>query len=45
MLAIFGMGGGEIILSLVGLLLLFGAKKMPELAKGLKQGIREFDDF
>ncbi|MDB6054029.1 MAG: Sec-independent protein translocase TatE [Verrucomicrobiales bacterium] len=42
MLAIFGMGGGEIILILVVVLLLFGAKKMPELAKGLGQGIREF---
>jgi sec-independent protein translocase protein TatA len=42
MLAIFGMGGGEIILILVVVLLLFGAKKMPELARGLGQGIREF---
>ncbi len=42
MLAIFNLGGGEIILILTGALLLFGGKKLPELAKGLGQGIREF---
>ncbi len=42
MLAVFGMGGGEIVLILAVVLLLFGAKKLPELAKGLGQGIREF---
>jgi sec-independent protein translocase protein TatA len=42
MLAIFNLGGGEIILILAGALLLFGGKKLPELAKGLGQGIREF---
>ena len=42
MLAIFNLGGGEIILVLAGALLLFGGKKLPELAKGLGQGIREF---
>jgi sec-independent protein translocase protein TatA len=42
MLAVFGLGGGEIILVLAGALLLFGGKKLPELAKGLGQGIREF---
>jgi sec-independent protein translocase protein TatA len=41
-LAIFNVGGGEIILILAGALLLFGGKKLPELAKGLGQGIREF---
>jgi sec-independent protein translocase protein TatA len=40
--AIFNLGGGEIILILAGALLLFGGKKLPELAKGLGQGIREF---
>ena len=40
--ALFGMGGGEIVLILAVVLLLFGAKKLPELAKGLGQGIREF---
>jgi sec-independent protein translocase protein TatA len=42
MFAIFNLGGGEIILILAGALLLFGGKKLPELAKGLGQGIREF---
>jgi len=32
----------EIILILVVCLILFGAKKLPELARGLGQGIREF---
>jgi len=42
MLAIFSLGGTEIILILAIALLLFGGKKLPELAKGLGQGIREF---
>jgi len=42
MLAIFNVGGGEIILILAIVLILFGAKKLPELAKGLGQGIKEF---
>ena len=33
--------GGEIILILVAVLLLFGANKIPELARGLGKGIRE----
>ena len=42
MLGLFNLGGGEIILILAIILILFGAKKLPELAKGLGQGIREF---
>ena len=42
MLAIFNLGGGEIILVLAIVLILFGAKKLPELARGLGQGIKEF---
>src|SRR5258708_12203078 len=42
MLAIFNLGGGEIILILAIVLILFGAKKLPQLAKGLGQGIKEF---
>lgn len=38
----FGLGTGEIILILLVILVLFGAKKIPEFAKGLGQGIREF---
>jgi sec-independent protein translocase protein TatA len=36
------LGGWEIVLILAVVLLLFGARKLPELAKGLGQGIREF---
>ena len=35
-------GGGELVIVLVILLLLFGAKRIPQLAKGLGTGIREF---
>jgi len=41
-LAILGMGGGEMVLVFAVILVLFGAKKIPEFAKGLGQGIREF---
>lgn len=41
---LFSIGGPEIILILFVILLLFGAKKIPELAKGLGKGIREFKD-
>ena len=36
------MCGGEIIVVLLAALLLFGADKMPEIAKGLAKGMREF---
>ncbi|HCX74156.1 MAG TPA: twin-arginine translocase TatA/TatE family subunit, partial [Algoriphagus sp.] len=36
------MGGGSIILIILVILLLFGAKRIPELARGLGRGIREF---
>jgi sec-independent protein translocase protein TatA len=36
------LGGWEIVLILAVVLLLFGARKLPELAKGLGQGIKEF---
>jgi sec-independent protein translocase protein TatA len=35
-------GGPEMIIALVIVLLLFGAKRIPELAKGLGSGVREF---
>lgn len=38
------LGTPEIILIVVALLLLFGGKKIPELARGLGKGIREFKD-
>ena len=36
------LGFGEILVILFIVLLLFGAKRLPELAKGLGQGMREF---
>jgi len=39
-----GLGGGEIFLLLVVILLLFGAKRIPDLARGLGKGIKEFKD-
>jgi len=42
MLAAFGLGGMEVVLILAVVLILFGAKKIPELAKGLGSGIKEF---
>jgi sec-independent protein translocase protein TatA len=41
-LAVFGLGGGELLLVLGAVLILFGAKKIPEFAKGLGQGMKEF---
>jgi sec-independent protein translocase protein TatA len=39
-----GIGGQELIIILIVFLLFFGAKKIPELARGLGKGIREFKD-
>ena len=41
-IALFGMGPGELMLLLAVLILLFGAKKLPELAKGLGKSVTEF---
>lgn len=38
------LGGGEIVLIIFVMLLLFGAKGIPNIAKGLGKGIREFKD-
>jgi len=42
MLGVLGLGGGELVLVLVVVLVLFGAKRIPEFAKGLGKGINEF---
>jgi len=42
MLAVLGLGGWEVVLIFAVILLLFGAKKLPELARGLGSGIKEF---
>ncbi len=44
LLEFLNMGGGEIMLIGIAILLLFGGKKLPELARGLGKGIREFKD-
>jgi sec-independent protein translocase protein TatA len=38
----FGLGTQEIILIALVILVLFGAKKIPELMQGLGKGIKEF---
>jgi sec-independent protein translocase protein TatA len=38
------LGGPEIFLIVLFVLIFFGAKKIPELARGLGKGIREFKD-
>ena len=40
----FGLGTGELIFIAVVILIFFGARKIPEFARGLGQGIREFKD-
>ena len=37
-------GGGEWILILLAILLLFGGKKIPELMRGIGKGIKEFNN-
>ena len=39
-----GLGGGEILIISLVLLLMFGGKKIPELMKGLGKGMKEFKD-
>lgn len=38
----FGLGTSELLLILLVILLLFGAKRLPELARSLGKGIQEF---
>jgi len=38
----FGLGFGEMVLIFAVMLLLFGAKRLPELASGMGKGIRDF---
>ncbi|MBX2889256.1 MAG: twin-arginine translocase TatA/TatE family subunit [Ferruginibacter sp.] len=37
-------GGSEWLLILLGVLVLFGGRKIPELMRGVGKGIREFND-
>jgi sec-independent protein translocase protein TatA len=42
---LFGLpGGGEWVIIVIIVLILFGGKKIPELMRGLGQGIREFNN-
>lgn len=43
-LLFLNMGTPELMLILFAVLLLFGGKKLPELARGLGKGMREFKD-
>ena len=40
--AVFGIGGTELLIILAIVLLLFGGTKLPSLARGLGQSIKEF---
>jgi sec-independent protein translocase protein TatA len=40
----FGLGGTEILVIALVVLLLFGGKKIPELMKGLGTGVKSFKD-
>jgi sec-independent protein translocase protein TatA len=40
--AVFGIGGSELLIILALALLLFGGTKLPSLARGLGQSIKEF---
>jgi sec-independent protein translocase protein TatA len=41
--SIFNLGGPDLIVILLIVLLLFGAKKLPELARGMGQAMKEFN--
>ncbi|HQV67606.1 MAG TPA: twin-arginine translocase TatA/TatE family subunit [Saprospiraceae bacterium] len=41
---IFGMGGQELLVIGLIILVFFGGKKIPELMRGLGSGIREFNN-
>ena len=43
-LAFLNIGTQEMVLIIIVILMLFGGKKLPELARGLGRGIREFKD-
>ena len=41
---VFGLGGWEILIIALVVLLIFGGKKIPELMKGLGKGVRNFKE-
>lgn len=40
----FGLGTSELIIILVIVFVLFGAKRLPEIGRGLSKGIKNFKD-
>ena len=42
--ALFGLGTSEIVVIVLIVVLLFGAKKIPELMRGMGRGVKEFKD-
>jgi|688.fasta_scaffold49983_3 sec-independent protein translocase protein TatA len=44
LLFIGNLGGGEWLMILLAIVFLFGGKKIPELMRGIGQGVREFND-
>ena len=44
MLLFFNLGGGEIFIIVLFVLLFFGSKKIPEVMRGMGKGIRMFKD-
>ncbi len=42
--ALFNLGTGEIIIIVFVILLLFGARRIPELMKGIGKGVRSFKE-
>jgi len=40
--AVLGLSGTELMIVVIAILVLFGAKKIPEFARGLGKGINEF---
>lgn len=44
LVGILGLGGSELMIIMVIVLLLFGGKKIPDLMKGLGKGIKDFKD-
>ena len=41
---LFGLGGQEVLLIALIVLLLFGGKKIPEMMRGLGKGVKSFKD-